>query len=140
MQLLGLLLRFSVLFSGCHPFLRPSYYLYIYIYIYIHNLQGIRNCAWKPGRGLTNCSSSSLMRWSNEGRYRPLFQYEDTVLASTLLRCSCLPDVLGIHGWILLHVYGLMKRYWKNKHTRQCNSKFKNQSYFMITLTNAIRE
>ena len=26
-------------------------------------------------------------------------------------------------------VYGLMKRFWKNKHTRQYNSEFKNRSY-----------
>ena len=31
----------------------------------------------------------------------------------------------------LLVVYGLIKRYWKNKHTRQYNSTFKSRSYLL---------
>ena len=30
-----------------------------------------------------------------------------------------------------LIVYGVIKRYWKDKHKRQYNSKFKNRSYFV---------
>ena len=38
--------------------------------------QAIRNCAWKPGSGLTNyCSWISLLSWwSRKGRYRDLFR------------------------------------------------------------------
>ena len=38
-----------------------------------------------------------------------------------------------MYVWLyVLVIYGFIKRYWKNKHTRLYNSEFKNRYYFVI--------